>query len=91
MDGGDIQSLVNGRSRWAEVEMTDVLDLYLVTLTFDYEGNEELRVDSGERTYQICISSDRVGEPRIFKADRSRLLEDKRDKIEEMQRTRKNL
>ena len=47
MDGGDIQALSMGEVRWeAEVEMTDVLDLYLVTLTLDYEGNEELRVDS---------------------------------------------
>ena len=92
MDGGDIQALSMGEVRWeAEVEMTDVLDLYLVTLTLDYEGNEELGVDSGERISNMYLFRPGWGTHSEFSADRSRLLEDKRDKIEEMQRTRKNL
>ena len=45
-DGGDIQSLSLGEIRWdAEIEMSEVIDLFKVTLTLGYEGNDELGID----------------------------------------------
>ena len=47
-----------GEIRWeTEVEMTNVLDVYQVTLSLEYEGNEDLGVESGERISQdVCFS-----------------------------------
>ena len=43
-----------GDIQWeTEVEMTGVTDLYKVILTLAYDGNDELGVESGERTYAM--------------------------------------
>ena len=91
-DGGDIQALSMGDVRWeSEVEMTDVLDLYLVMLTLEYDGNDELGIDGGERLSKMYLFRPSWSAHSDFSADRGRLLEDKRDKMKEIQENRKNL
>ena len=91
-DGGDIQTLSMGDVRWeSEVEMTDVLDLYLVMLTLEYDGNDELGIDGGERLSKMYLFRPSWSAHSDFSADRGRLLEDKRDKMKEIQENRKNL
>jgi hypothetical protein len=55
-DGGDIQSLSLGEIRWdAEIEMSEVIDLFKVTLTLGYEGNDELGIEPGERISKMYL------------------------------------
>ena len=45
-----------GDVQWeTEVEMTSVTDLYKVSLTLAYDGNEELGVEAGERIYHMLM------------------------------------
>ena len=89
-DGGDIQSLSMGEVRWdTEVEMSDVLDVYLVTLTLEYEGNDELGIEGGERVSKMYLFRPTWGKNGDFSSERTRLLEDKRDKIREIQEQRR--
>ncbi len=89
-DGGDIQSLSMGEVRWeTEVEMSDVLDVYQVTLTLEYEGNEELGFEGGERVSQMYLFRPTWGQNGDFSSERTRLLEDKKDKIREIQEQRR--
>ena len=85
-DGGDIQSLSMGEVRWeTEVEMSDILDVYHVTLILEYEGNDELGIEGGERIYKMYLFRPTWGKNGDFSSERTRLLEDKRDKIREIQ------
>jgi hypothetical protein len=80
-----------GDVRWeSEVEMTDVLDLYLVTLTLEYDGNDELGIEGGERSSNMYLFRPSWSAHSDFSADRGRLLEDKRDKMRELQENRKS-
>ena len=89
-DGGDINSLSMGEVRWeTEIEMTDVLDLYQVTLTLEYEGNDDLRIEPGERVSKMFLLRPTWSNHQEFSTDRSRLLEDKREKIQEIAEERK--
>ena len=89
-DGGDIQSLSMGEVRWeTEVEMSDVLDVYQVTLTLEYEGNEELGFEGGERVSKMYLFRPTWGKNSDFSSERTRLLEDKKDKIREIQEQRR--
>ena len=89
-DGGNIQALSMGEIRWeTEVEMTNVLDVYQVTLSLEYEGNEDLGVESGERISQMYVFRPSWGKNSDFSTERERLLKDKRDKIREIQEERR--
>ena len=89
-EGGDIQSLSMGEVRWkTEIEMSEVLDLYQVTLTLEYDGNEELGIESGERVSQMYLFRPSWGKNDDFSSERVRLLEDKREKIEEIREERR--
>jgi hypothetical protein len=89
-DGGDIQALSMGEIRWeTEVEMTNVIDVYQVTLSLEYEGNEDLGVESGERISQMYVFRPSWGKNSDFSTERERLLKDKRDKIREIQEERR--
>lgn len=89
-DGGDIQALSMGEIRWeSEVEMTNVIDVYKITLTLDYEGNEDLGVESGERVSQMYVFRPSWSKNGDFSTERGRLLEDKRDKIRQIQEERR--
>lgn len=69
--------------------MSNVLDVYQVTLSLEYDGNEELGVDSGERVSQMYLFRPSWGGHGDFSSERGRLLEDKRDKIREIQEERR--
>ena len=48
-DGGEIKALTIGEIRWeTEIEMTKVIDLYKITLTMEYEGNDEIGIEPGK-------------------------------------------
>ena len=55
-EGGDLPTISMGDVQWeTEVEMTSVTDLYKVSLTLAYDGNEELNVEAGERIYHMLM------------------------------------
>jgi len=90
-EGGDIQALSMGEVKWeTEIEMTEVLDLYKVRLILDYDGNDELGIEPGERVSQMLVYRPAWGKNSEFATERSRLLEDKRDKIREIKESRRN-
>jgi hypothetical protein len=79
-----------GEVRWeTEIEMTTVLDLYQVTLTLEYDGNEELGIESGERVSKMYLFRPSWGKNNEFSSERARLLEDKREKIKEIRDERR--
>ena len=69
--------------------MSEVLDLYQVTLTLEYDGNEELGIESGERISKMYLFRPSWGKNNEFSSERARLLEDKREKIEEIRDERR--
>ena len=55
-DGGEIQALSMGEVRWeTEVEMSKVLDLYKVRLILEYDGNDDLGIEPGERISMMYL------------------------------------
>jgi len=88
-DGGEIEALTIGEIQWeTEIEMTNVLDLYSVKLTLEYEGNDDLGIESGTRVSSMLLLRPGWSNESEFSTERSRLLEDKRDKIREMKEER---
>jgi hypothetical protein len=89
-EGGEIETLTMKEVRWeAEIEMSEILDLYLVTLTLEYDGNEKLGIESGERVLKMYRFRPSWGETNEFSSERARLKEDKREKIEEIRDERR--
>ena len=88
-DGGEIKALTIGEITWeTEIEMTEVVDLYSVVLTTEYEGNDEIGIVPGERISKMFLLRPGWANESDFATERSRLLEDKRDKIREMKEER---
>ncbi len=88
-DGGEIKALTIGEITWeTEIEMTEVVDLYSVVLTMEYEGNDEIGIEPGERISKMFLLRPGWANESDFATERSRLLEDKRDKIREMKEER---
>ena len=88
-EGGEIEALTIGEIRWeTEIEMTEVLDLFSVTLLLEYDGNDDLGIKPGERTSKILLLRPGWSKNSDFATDRSRLLEEKRDKLREMREER---
>ena len=84
---GRYEALTIGEIQWeTEIEMTKVLDLYRVKLTLEYEGNDELGIDSGTRVSTMLLLRPGWANGSDFSTERTRLLEDKRDKIREYER-----
>lgn len=84
-DGGDLPTISMGEIRWeTEIEMTDIIDLFKVRLLLEYDGNDELGVESGERTYHMLMFRPEWGSHGDFSSDRNRLLEEKTEKIREI-------
>ena len=55
-DGGDLPTISMGEIQWeTEVEMTNIVDLYKVKLLLNYDGNDELGVEPGERQYSMLM------------------------------------
>ena len=90
-DGGDLPTISMGEIQWeADVEMTDIVDLFKVTLLLEYDGNDDLGVEAGERQYVAHAKTD-LGSHNDFSNERQQLLEEKREKIEEMEEERNRL
>jgi hypothetical protein len=90
LEGGEITSLSMGEVQWeAEVEMTDVLDLYKVILRLEYDGNDDYGVDPGVRSSSMYLLRPGWGRHADFSTERSRLLETKRDQMRELQEERR--
>ena len=91
-EGGEFESLSMGEVRWeTEIEMTTVLDLYAVTLTLNYDGNDELGIEPGERRSKMFLLRKTWGGHSDFSSERNRLLEDVREKIEKIKEQRRGL
>jgi prepilin-type N-terminal cleavage/methylation domain-containing protein len=89
-EGGELTALTMGEVEWeVEVEMTEVLDLYLVNLTLEYEGNDDFGIEPGVRNSQMYLLRPSWGGHADFATERNRLLEDKRDKIRDLKTERK--
>jgi prepilin-type N-terminal cleavage/methylation domain-containing protein len=89
-EGGELTALTMGEVEWeVEVEMTEVLDLYLVNLTLEYEGNDDFGIEPGKRNSQMYLLRPSWGGHADFATERNRLLEDKRDKIRDLKTERK--
>ncbi len=90
LEGGEVTTLSMGEVAWeSEVEMTEVLDLYKVVLTLEYEGNEDYGIEPGERTSSMYLLRPGWGRHADFSTERNRLLEDKRDHMRELKEERK--
>ena len=91
-EGGEIESLSMGEVRWeTEIEMTTVLDLYAVTLTLNYDGNDELGIEPGERRSKMFLFRKKWGGHSDFSSERNHLLEDVREKIEKIKEQRRGM
>jgi type II secretory pathway component PulJ len=92
-EGGDITAPTMGEIRWeAEVEMlTEVLDVFKVTLNLEYEGNSDFNVESGERSSIMYLFRPTWSQNSDFARERNDVLEEKRDKIRELQEERRRL
>ena len=87
--GGDLPTISMGDIQWeTEVEMTGVTDLYKVILTLAYDGNDELGVESGERTYAMLMLRPTWSKHGDFSSDRERLWEDRKELIEDLEEER---
>lgn len=90
LEGGELTSLSMGEIKWeAEVEMTNVLDLYKVVLTIEYDGNDDYGVDPGVRESSMYLLRTGWGGHADFATERNRLLENKRDQMRELKDERK--
>ena len=84
-DGGEIETLTLGEIRWdTQVELSTVVDVYKVTLTLEYDGSDELEIESGEKESIMYVLRPTWSKHGDFQSDRARLLEDKREKIREI-------
>ena len=91
-EGGEIESLSMGEVRWeTEIEMTTVLDLYAVTLTLNYDGNDELGIEPGERRSKMFLFRKAWGGHSDFSSERNRLMEDVREKFEKIKEQRRGM
>ena len=89
-EGGELEALSMGGVGWeATVEMTEVLDLYKVVLRLEYEGNKDYGIEPGERESSMYLLRPTWGNHREFSSDRTRLLDDRRRKMQEYQDDRK--
>jgi hypothetical protein len=89
-DGGDIQALTMGEVRWeTEIEMTEVLDVFRVSLTLSYDGSDEFEVEGDEKKYVMYLFRPTWSKNSDFSTERGRLLEEKRKQMEEMREERR--
>ena len=88
-EGGELTALSMGGITWeAEVEMTEVLDLYRVKLILQYDGNDDFNIEPGEQVSEMLLLRPTWGKHADFSTERSRLLENKRDKVREFKEQR---
>ena len=84
-DGGEIETLTLGEIRWdTQVELSSIVDVYKVTLNLEYDGSDELEIESGEKESIMYVLRPTWSKHGDLQSDRARLLEDKREKIREI-------
>jgi len=89
-EGGEITSLSMGEVKWeVDIEMTQILDLYKVVLTLEYDGNDDYGVEPGTRSSSMYLLRPGWGRHADFATERNRLLETKRDQMRELRAERK--
>ncbi len=89
-EGGEIEALAMGSVTWeTSVEMTEVLDLYKVVLSLQYDGNEDYGIEGGERASAMYLFRPTWGNHSEFSSDRTRLLDDRKRKMQEHQDERR--
>ena len=69
--------------------MTEVLDVFRVSLTLSYDGNDEFEVEGGEKTHVMYLYRPTWSRNSDFATERGRLVDDKRKKIEQMREERR--
>ena len=91
-EGGDIQALTMGEVRWeTEIEMTEVLGVFRVSLTLSYDGNDEFEVEGGEKTCVMYLYRPTWSRNSDFATERGRLVDDKGENRANARRTQKVL
>ena len=91
-EGGEIESLSMGEVRWeTEIEMTTVLDLYAVTLTLNYDGNDELGIEPGERRSKMFLLRKTWGEHSDFSSEQNLVWDKVKKRNEREQERRRGL
>lgn len=89
-EGGEIEALSMGTVVWeASVEMTELLDLYKVVISLDYDGNEDFGIEPGVRQSAMYLLRPKWGAHSEFSSDRTRLEDDRRRKMKEHQDARR--
>ena len=89
-EGGDIEALSMGEVTWeSEVEMTNVIDLYKVLLRLEYDGDEDYGIEPGMRESALYLFRPTWGSHSEFSSERSRLLDDRRRKMQDHQEERR--
>jgi hypothetical protein len=89
-DGGEIEALSMGKVSWeANVEMTEVLNLYKVGISLDYEGNDDFGIEPGVRDSVMYLFRPTWGIHGDFSSDRRRLEDDRRRKMRDHQDQRR--
>lgn len=86
-EGGEIETLSLGTIEWtlSELEMTDILDVYKVTILFQWEGNDEVQEGEREITAHVLRTTWTTEE---FQTERITRRTEKELKIDEMVRDR---
>ena len=89
-DGGDLPTHRNIEIQWevTSVEMTQIVDLYRVSLLLSHNGSDELRMDPETRNYVMLLLRPNWGRQRDFISDRQRLVVDKKELIRELDEDR---
>jgi prepilin-type N-terminal cleavage/methylation domain-containing protein len=82
-EGGEIETLSLGTVEWEmeDLESTDILDVYQVTLRFEWSQTDEM--ESGDREVSAFVLRP-TWSTNEFQLDRQNLLEEKQRKIREM-------
>lgn len=82
-EGGEFETLSLGTVEWEleDLESTDILDVYQVTLRFEWSQTDEM--ESGDREVSAFVLRP-TWSTNEFQLDRQNLLEEKQRKIQEM-------
>ena len=82
-DGGEIETLSLGTVQWEldDLETTELLDVYLVTLRFEWSDTDQVEAGEREVSAYVLRPTWSTGE---FQLDRQTLKQEKQIKIQEL-------
>ena len=79
----EIESLMIGDIEYtAEARSSEYPDLFYVTLELSWDGNDEIGVDSGERSFDFLLFRPTWSSHRDFPTEQSRAREEERERIQ---------